>query len=189
MGFLDFLSPKKKREEQKQKLIEETNAFLAKIKEQKGLTPITTSILLKREEDAYLQTDTILQETRAVRKYSGGGRGVGFRIAKGVYIGAGGRSGISESHEEWRNIDEGKLILTNKRLIFDGAKGNRVIPLEKIISVNPWLDAIEVSAENRKKSMLFPVETRGNAQLRLMHYAQLLIRRKKTSKEINTILT
>jgi len=28
MGFLDFLSPKKKREEQKQKLIEETNAFL-----------------------------------------------------------------------------------------------------------------------------------------------------------------
>jgi len=158
MGLLDFLSPKRKREEQKQKLIEETNAFLAKIKEQKGLTPITTSILLKKEEDAYFQIDTILQETRAVRKYSGSGRGVGFRVAKGVYVGAGGRSGTSESHEEWRNIDEGKLTLTNKRVIFDGVKENRVVPLEKIVSVNPWLDAIEISAENRKKSMLFPVE-------------------------------
>lgn len=50
------------------------------------------------------------------------------------------------------------MTLTNKRLIFDGAKENRAVPLEKIIPVNPWLDAIEVSAENRKKSMLFPVE-------------------------------
>jgi hypothetical protein len=158
MGFLNFLSPKKKREEKKQKLIEATNVFLAKLKEQRGLTPITTSILLKKGEDAYFQTETILRETRAVRKFTSGGEGVGFRVMKGVYVGVGGRNGTSESHEEWRNIDEGQLTLTNKRLIFDGAKENRVIPLEKIISVNPWLDAIEVSAENRKKSMLFSVE-------------------------------
>jgi len=111
MGFLDFLSPKKKREELKQKLINEANAFVTKIKEQKGLTPITTSILLKKEEDAYFQTGTVLQETRAIRKYTGSGRGVGFRIAKGVYVGVGGRSGTSESHEEWRAIDEGSLLL------------------------------------------------------------------------------
>jgi len=158
MGFLDFLSPKKKREEQKRKLIEETNNFLTRIKEQKGLTPITTSILLKKGEDAYFQCDSILQETRAVRKYKSSGGGVGFRVAKGVYIGSGSRSGTSESHEEWRSIDKGKLTLTNQRFIFDGAKENRVIPLKKIVSVNPWLDAIEVSSESRKKSMLFPVE-------------------------------
>jgi len=157
MGFLDFLSPKKKREEQKQKLIEETNNFLTKIKEQKGLTPITTSILLKKEEDAYFQCDTILQETRAIRKYKSSGGGVGFRVAKGVYIGSSSRSGTSESHEEWRIIDKGRLTLTNQRLIFDGVKENRVISLNKVVSVNPWLDAIEVSAENRKKSMLFPI--------------------------------
>jgi len=154
MGFLSFLSPQKKKEELKEKINKGLDEFINQIKVQKGLKPIVIDILLKEKESAYLEYITFLQETRAVRHYKSGG--MGFRVAKGVYLG--GSSGSSESKDEWRTLDKGRLILTNKRIIFDGQKENRTVPLEKIISVSPCLDAIEVSSENRKKSMLFPVE-------------------------------
>jgi len=153
MAFLDFLSPGKKRAEKRAVLIEEANSFVEQIKQNKGLTPIASGLLLKPEEEAFLETNSVLQETRAIRYHKRGG--AGFRVMKGVWIGAG--SGTSESKDEWRVIDQGKLTLTNKKLVFDGSKGDRVIPLNKIISINPWLDGIEVSTENRSKSMLLSV--------------------------------
>jgi hypothetical protein len=151
MGFLDFLSPKKKIEERKNKLIEELNLFTEQIKARKSLIPITTVVLLRKGEKAYLEGNTTLLETRAIRYHTRGG--MGFRVMKGVYVG--GASGTSESKDEWRVIDKGILTLTNERLIFDGDKEDRVIPLKKIISVKTSLDSIEISAETRKKSMLF----------------------------------
>ena len=119
------------------------------------MVPIEISgIAFKEDEDAYLnEKDCVLYETRAVRHHIGGG--IGLRIMKGVYVG--GTRGASESRDEWRTIDQGHCVLTNKRIIFDGSKENRVIALAKVISASPWADSIEVSIENRKKSMLLKV--------------------------------
>ena len=154
MGFLSFLSPGRRKAELKEKINKGLEEFINQVKIQKGLRPMPIDILLKENEKCFLQTKTALQETRAVRHYSGGG--VGVRVMKGVYVGRGG--GRSESKDEWRTLDQGRLILTSKRIIFDGGKENRVLPLEKIVSISPWLDAIEITAENRKKSMMFQVE-------------------------------
>jgi hypothetical protein len=47
------------------------------------------------------------------------------------------------------------LTITNKRLVFDGAGSDRTIALGKIVSVDPRRDSVEVSVENRQKSMVF----------------------------------
>lgn len=151
--YLSSKKAKKRREERQRRVADELNEFGNQVKSQNGLKPITSDVLLKQEEDAYLETQTSLLETRAIRHYQSGM--AGFRIAKGVYVG--GSKGRAESTPEWRILDKGKLTLTNKRLIFDGSKENRVMSLEKIISMKPWNDSIEISLENRQKSVLFPV--------------------------------
>jgi hypothetical protein len=145
MGIFSFLFKRKnQKEEKKKKLLEELNLFIEQIKEKKKIEPIKTDLLLKEGEEAYLEEKTTLLETRSVRYHST--KAVGFRVTRGVYVGI--APGKSESQEEWRAIDEGIIALTNERLIFDGSKEERIIPLRKIISARP---------ENRRKSMLFTV--------------------------------
>lgn len=147
-----FTSSKQKKKEEMTKV---ANTFVADIKQKGGLQPIETSILLKKDEKGYLEESEItLKETRMMSKRSGGG--VGVRLFKGVYVG--GYKGESRSHPELRGIDMGKLVLTNKRLIFDGKTENRIIELNKVLSIEPYLDAIEISTEDRAKSFFFFVK-------------------------------
>ena len=156
--MFDFFGTKKKQELERQQKIVEAENYINVIKEKKALSIIKPSIFLEKNEQAFLEEKTKLHETRAIRKYSGGMKGVGFRVARGVYVGAGSRSGTSESHQEWRLIDTGNLIITNQRLIFRGGKENRTISLKKILSVSVSLDAIEVAVESKSKSVVFPVK-------------------------------
>jgi len=134
-----------------ERLIAEAKEWLASIKEN-GLLSIKSSIILKAGEYAFYEAPSALYETRAVRYSTGGG--VGFRVAKGVYVGGGGARSLSE--QEWNQVDAGTLTVTNKRLVFNGAKADRVVPLTKIVSANAVsLSQVEVSAEGRQKSMMF----------------------------------
>ncbi|HQL09515.1 MAG TPA: hypothetical protein PLE35_07935, partial [Lentisphaeria bacterium] len=58
-----------KRRARKEAMISQANAFLAGVRQRKGLTPISTQLLLKKGEDAYLEAGCSLNETRAVRLY------------------------------------------------------------------------------------------------------------------------
>jgi hypothetical protein len=127
-------------------------AFFRDTKDGRMLPPLETHISLKRGERALLQEQCSFYETRTVRYHVGGGAGT--RIGK-VYVGGGG--GRSTSQQELALIDSGTLVLTNQRLVFDGATQNRVADLRKLLSVQALLDAIEVSVESRQKSMLFGV--------------------------------
>jgi hypothetical protein len=134
-----------------EQLIAEAKAWLASVKES-GLLPVKASIILKADEYAFYEAPSALYETRAVRYSTGGG--VGFRVAKGVYVGGGGARSLSE--QEWNQVDAGTLTVTNKRLVFNGGKADRVVPLTKIVSANAVsLSQVEVSAEGRQKSMMF----------------------------------
>ena len=159
-----FLSKRKKelkeqrRQQRRQQLITEAENYINEVKNKKAIPTIKTSIFLEKDENAFLEELTELTEPRAVRKYRGEMAGAGFRIAKGVYIGGGGRSGTSESHQEWRTIDYGNLVITNKKLVFRGSKENRTVPLKKIISSDVFSESIEVAVEGRSKTMIFPVK-------------------------------
>jgi len=93
-----------------------------------------------------------LSEPRSVRETHGGGAGPSFRVAKGVYIRAGGFASRSEFHEEIRSIDSGTLTLTDRRLVFAGQKRTKNINLGKIVSIKPFKDGIAINREGKQKT-------------------------------------
>jgi len=120
------------------------------------LKEVDTSLMLKRGEVAYFDIGSSLRETRAERRHQSVFAG---RRQKNTFFG--GSSGRSKSHQVLTDIDSGQLILTNKRLAFDGKETNRTIKLNKIMSVdiedNFFSSELEISVEGRKKSMYFSV--------------------------------
>lgn len=149
MGF--FTSSKEKK---KLALKAEFDAYVKIVEERHGIPVIASQVTLKAGEQAFLEDEVILKETRSVttRSSSGGA----FRVMKGVYVG--GSSGTSRSHNEWQTIDKGRLVMTNQRIIFDGNSENRVVAIDKVISVSPALDGIEISIENKQKSSFYTVK-------------------------------
>lgn len=146
-----FKSSKKNNLEIKASNIKEAESYIESVKERKSLPTISSSTFLNPGEQVFLEEESKLMETRSVRQTQGVGGGV--RLFRGVSIGQ--WASKSESHKEWRTIDTGKITLTNKRIIFDGPKENRVIQLSKIIGVDTLLDSIEVSQEARQNSSIF----------------------------------
>lgn len=122
-----------------------------------NLAPILNPplILKKNEEACVVLGDIIFMEPRAVRKTRGGYAGPTIRVAKGVSFRMGSLASQSESHEELRNIDQGTLVLTNKRLIFIGSKRTTNIDLRKIISITSYKDGIASQRENKQKTEYF----------------------------------
>ena len=113
---------------------------------------VEPSIILKKNEEIQLALPNVtLLEQRAVR--TGGYGGPSFRVAKGVYFRVGGFQ--SESHDELRNIDQGTLTLTNKRLVFSGNKRMINIDLRKIVSIEPYSDGIGLKREGKEKIQYF----------------------------------
>ncbi len=107
--------------------------------------------MLKKNEVAYLQSDVRLLETRKIRHYESGFGGV--RVAKGIYIGA--TKGRSVSTDELTEIDQGSLILTNQRVIFDGKLNSRDIKLDKLLSIDQYSDGIEIAIEGWSKGQVY----------------------------------
>lgn len=136
------------------KLHDEVAEYVDSVRASKRLPTVKTDVFLKEGELAFLSEPSRLMETRAVRY--GGGRGMRVRVMKGVSIG--GFSGKSESHQEWRTLDSGSITLTNKRLIFNGSKENRVIALDAILSMDSMRDVVSISLENRAKEVSFAVQ-------------------------------
>lgn len=92
-----------------------------------------------------------MQEPRAVRVSRGGYGGTSIRIAKGITLHTGGTRGRSESHDEIRNIDNGKLLITNKRIMFLGSNRTTNIDINKIVSIEDYLDGIKIQRSNKQK--------------------------------------
>ena len=142
-----------RRREHHARLVAEAKEYIETAKAKNGLPTVSTKLFLKSGENAFYDAPCSLAETRAVRHYAGGR--VGFRVAKGVWVG--GSQGRGVSSQEWTEIDTGNLTVTNYRLVFDGVEQNRTVPMEKILSADPYNDGLEVSVENRQKSMVFRV--------------------------------
>lgn len=102
---------------------------------------------LKPKEMIVWVEQSELHEPRAVRNYGGGS----VRVMKGVWI----HGGQSESHQEMRHIDNGRLILTNRRLLFNGGSRTANIDLRKILNITTFSDGFKVNIENRQKPQFF----------------------------------
>lgn len=137
-------------------LVHEADKYIDSVKELKSLPTINPlgAIFLEKDEHLFLNEDVDMKETRSVRRSSGSFGGV--RIMKGVTVGQ--YSGRSSSSLEWATLDNGSLYLTSKKLLFMGRKENRSIPLKKIVAVETFLDAVEITVDGRSKAIQFPVK-------------------------------
>lgn len=117
------------------------------------LAQTDSNIILKKNEIIHLSAPTLLIEEGKKRKYHSGR--VGFRVAKGVWVG--GTQGYSESYSVMEPIDAGEITLTNQSLVFKGSKFTRNYLLKNIQSIQRYIDAIEISVENRQKLQIFKV--------------------------------
>ena len=127
--------------------------------ENNGAQPVldtSPGVVCKKGEIPFLSLNNVtLKEPRSVRVTHGGHAGPRIRVAKGISFGMGTFGAKSESHEEIRVIDQGNLLLTNKRLIFSGGKRSTNIQLKKVLSIDPFDDGIALRREGKQKTEYF----------------------------------
>lgn len=141
---------RKRREERRAILLGRYKQWRAWVETNDRLPEVDVDVILKGDEIAHYASPAELIETRSVRttNFAGASTRLG-----GVNVG-GGRA-HSRSHDEWRNIASGQLVITSARLIFDGDAQSRTVPLSSIVSVKADADAVSIASSSREKIMVF----------------------------------
>ncbi len=109
------------------------------------LPALQVDINLQKNETCYVQTRADWHELRTVTKrINYAGPSARIKIMKGLSYRVGSVSVERVTSEHMQHLDSGILYVTNKRLIFTGQKKNANIRLDKILSITPYSDGIEV---------------------------------------------
>jgi hypothetical protein len=93
------------------------------------------------------------------RQFVSGNRGVSVRVAKGVYFRAGASRGRAIVTDDLVHDDTGDFAISNQALHFKGNHASFRLPFDKLQSVNPISDSIEVSdTRQNSKPVYFGVD-------------------------------
>ena len=122
------------------------------------LPVVEADIMLKRGEVCHYETEASLVEEKSVTRYVGGSQGVSIRIAKGVYYRVGGFKGMRLTDTVKEVTDRGTLYVTNKRVVFVGAKKNVTYQIGKLVGIKKWPDAIQFQVEKEARPRYFVIK-------------------------------
>jgi hypothetical protein len=115
------------------------------------LKPIVVPELgLTSAEVAYYATEATVLGTHTRTRRVGYSGGPSFRVARGVYWHA---SSFSSTpiRESFTAVDDtGRLIVTNERIIFVGARNSFSWPLAKILSIERFSDGLQINPVNKR---------------------------------------
>lgn len=115
-------------------------------------------LMVKKDEEVYLETPAQLLKEVTVRQYQGGYGGVSFRVAKGVRFNTGGiRGRMVPVGTEIQVADEGILSISNKRTVFLGSKKTQESRHDKLVGMKVFEDAIVLQVSNRQNASSFHV--------------------------------
>jgi hypothetical protein len=156
IGWVVYLVRKGKKSQDKETLLAFADKLEAISKELKPIDP-TSPISLKTGEDVYFESQPVgLIEYRSTGStYSGMNQSVSVPIVKGIRYSVGGSSGtITRNPEQLTQIDTGKAIFTNQRIIFVGPNMTREWDLNKLVDMTsgPNGQTISISVSNRQKT-------------------------------------
>ena len=135
---------------------------------QNGVPPsaVVTSVILSKGEVAYWSEPASLLEARVTgRRYVNGSRGVSLRLAKGVSYRFGNHPGHVVSEKTFLPISSGQLIITNKRILFNGDLKSFDLRLNKILGLNFADDGLIFSVGNRAKPYVITVDDPENVEI------------------------
>ncbi len=117
--------------------------------------PVACGIVLKRGEIALFNGPVQLAEDKTTSNYVGGSRGVSVPIAFGMRFRVGSFQGHAITRQSLTTVDQGTLVVTTQRLVFNGARQSVVIPANKILSTVIYRDGVDVRVENKRKREVF----------------------------------
>jgi hypothetical protein len=144
-------SKREREEEEAQKALDEFERRLATTSSEPPLDPIhVDGLLLKKGECAYYAAPCLLFEHRTSSQTIGGYGGASFRLMKGVRINTGSYRGQRVSETVAKQIDEGEVCITDRRLIFVGGAVDRDIAFDKIVSLAGSPTDLTIHVGNRK---------------------------------------
>jgi len=113
-----------------------------------------------------------LEQRKVTQRVNYGGPTMRIKIAKGIYWRAGSMSVQTISKDVWQTIDSGAMYLTNKRLIFMGARGNKNIKLNKILDFTAFSNGVDIQKDTGKSPFL---EFTNNVDLFILIMGRLII--------------
>ncbi|MFA5387428.1 MAG: hypothetical protein WC322_03455 [Candidatus Paceibacterota bacterium] len=149
--------------------IQHTKRELAKLRLlteiQEGNMPIiniANLVIQKNEKVYWAEPSTLLEEKVLRRAYAGGSSGVSFRIAKGVSYRVGSSRGHLVSETGIVVVSTGKLIITSKRVIFQGDKKSFATKIDNILDNQLYTNAIYFSENNKSKMRMVKFDKIGN---------------------------
>jgi hypothetical protein len=106
---------------------------------------VSVPIALQKKEVCHFSCSARQFEMRTeLVRVNYGGPSARIRIMKGVYYRFGSVQTQRITRDVLREVDAGDLYVTNKRVIFDGAKKNSVVRLSNILAITPYTDAVEL---------------------------------------------
>jgi hypothetical protein len=115
-------------------------------------------IVTKKGERVHVHEAASVLKEVVNREYQAGSRGVSFRIMKGVTYRVGATRGrMVEVGRSWQPEDSGELAVTSRRLLFTGDRRTIEVPLQKILDLNLFDDAVQVHVSGRQTPHTFQV--------------------------------
>lgn len=114
------------------------------------------NILLKKGEEVVFQSpnNIILKEPKSIRVTNSVHAGSGHRHGKSSF-GYGVSKSVGESKDVIKVIDQGQLIITNKRFIFSGNNRTIDVNISQITGITPYSDGFKLQRKSKQKPEYF----------------------------------
>ena len=134
--------------------------FIARVNDGRLVPVPEPRLMVKKDEEVYLETDAALLKEVAVREYRSGSRGVSFRIAKGVSYRVGATRGQSVVvGTRLDTTDLGVLSVTSHRAVFLGSKRSIEHAYGKLLDLEVYTDGIRLHVSNRQTPTFLGVDS------------------------------
>jgi hypothetical protein len=115
-------------------------------------------------ESCHFQCPAQWHEYRSVtRRVNYSGPAVSIRLMRGVYYRAGSMSVQPIRSQELQLIGTGQLYITNKRIVFVGENKASTIRYNKVVTVNPYSNGVEIMKDAGKSPTI--ILDSGHAEL------------------------
>ena len=115
-----------------------------------------TSLMLKTDETPVLDVGVNLLKEIADRRYQGGSQGVSIPLGHGVRYRVGEYRGhmVTVGHH-WEPADHGQLTVTDRRVVFHGARKTLEFPFAKLATLDAYSDAVALGVTTRQTTSTF----------------------------------
>lgn len=159
ISIMIFLQARRKsspKNEMKQAEFPMTEDQLVMIENDQLPVVLNTPIMLRPGEVAHYITPAWLSETkRQAIGSTGGGGGVSFRVAKGIYLHSG-KSGSRRVYGDVTNTFKGDLAISNQRVVFIQRDKGFEIKIPQITAIRAIQDGISLQSKSKTFYLLVP---------------------------------